>query len=154
MGWAAGPDACEPDWTRVCRGEPYPPMTTSLAALGCMVFGHKDLVVTLPDRLFLACAKCGRTTPGWSVARDRRPRESAGRSAPWCVAMPVAIEADKSVWPEPARSFARLQRWLRTPVVVIRREPTPRGTRVTIRFPAWTAPAAGARAADLLPRRT
>jgi hypothetical protein len=41
--------------------------TVSWFKVGCMLMGHDDVTRRTSDRLFLECAKCGRSTPGWEV---------------------------------------------------------------------------------------
>jgi len=38
-------------------------------SLWCLIFGHDDMMVRAPERLWLRCDHCGRDTPGWSLGR-------------------------------------------------------------------------------------
>lgn len=51
-------------------------------SLWCWIFGHDDLIKRAPDRMFLECFECGRTTRGWSLraAAPRRRRRDQDRA--------------------------------------------------------------------------
>jgi hypothetical protein len=52
--WVAGGTLCQ--------------VTVGLVRLHCLVFGHDDGFAREPNRLFLRCGDCGRTTRGWVIA--------------------------------------------------------------------------------------
>jgi hypothetical protein len=136
-------------------------MQMRLSLLGCIVFGHDDQLVALPDRVYLVCRHCHRTTPGWAVARARlvgqqeRPGASVARNAAFATSGAALAATDAAAAPsdEPLatsaatapRGFvarpapglkARTEGFLRSPIIVIRwgheREPA----RLTIRYNA------------------
>lgn len=127
-------------------------MATRFSVLWCIVFGHDDLVAALPDRLFLVCRTCGRTSPGWSVSRYGAPRpaptngtaatETAVRdrsdpALPRQPAVPVAATSKGGAAPDAGRTWrasSTLLRLLRMPILVIRRDAGRGSTRVTIRY--------------------
>ena len=55
-------------------------------SIGCLLLGHDDLIRREPDRMYLECCECGRTTPGWTLTHSRRQAVSdvkdAARRAP------------------------------------------------------------------------
>ena len=42
----------------------------------CLLFGHDDGFAREPNRLFLRCGECGRSTRGWAIATSA-PRVAA-----------------------------------------------------------------------------
>jgi hypothetical protein len=42
----------------------------------CLLFGHDDGFAREPNRLFLRCGECGRSTRGWTIATSA-PRVAA-----------------------------------------------------------------------------
>ena len=53
-------------------------MLVGPAAIRCLLMGHDDIVRRAPDRIFLECFDCGRSTAGWSLgpAASRQNRDA------------------------------------------------------------------------------
>lgn len=125
-------------------------MHALLPFIRCTVFGHEDQVAAEPDRLFLACANCGRTTPGWTVASSRHA---------------VLSHPDEQAGHEPAPAFwhrtrswtlgVGAQRLLRMPIIGVSWKSRQGVMRLSVRIRV-PGPAVGAEASPrrLVPRRT
>ncbi len=57
--------------------------------LKCVVMGHDDQVRRAPGRLYLQCADCGRTTPGWDLRADGAAQTT----------VPAHVAPDRVRWP-------------------------------------------------------
>jgi len=53
-----------------------------LVFIECLVLGHDDSMRRSPGRLFLQCERCGRETPGWTIASTPRISRALRQAAP------------------------------------------------------------------------
>lgn len=77
-----------------------------LGRLWCLLRGHDDTIVITPERLYLACARCTRESPGWGDLRrpDLTERQRHARFWQW------ATERER---PQPRQRPARDRTHLR-----------------------------------------
>jgi len=54
-------------WTQV----PQAALRLRRLSLKCWFMGHDDWIRRTPDRLYVECFECGRTTQGWATGKGR-----------------------------------------------------------------------------------
>jgi hypothetical protein len=51
--------------------------------VSCLVWGHEDRIHHSAARVYLACAACGRETPGWQLSPHPEPLSPPRTSRGW-----------------------------------------------------------------------